>query len=610
MRRKLLSVILSLLIAVTFMPQMGLVAYAAPVELGQVTGLTVSANGYSYATIGWDAVDGAKGYKVYRATSETGKFKLAKTTTALKFKDTKNNKPGLYKYYKVKAYMKSGKKTYYGPCSEVFQAKAEMKAPETIKTSQGSGSITVSWSKVAGATGYRVYRADEADGEFEKITSTKSLACKNSVSECQRYYYKVRATRNGGYGLYSDVVQGMAKLPAPAELTVACENGEIKMNWPEVSQADGYEIYRSTRAVDGFQKVGETAETAFADKDESLVESTDYCYKVRAYALVNGNPQYGYYTTTGSRDKMVSQAVSWHGLKESNKSNKVIITTFNNKKGTNFNYRTPWCAIFVSACAIKSGNASLVPLSASCPDMKNRFSSKTTKTADPANLKKLQAGDVIFYDWNNNNVPDHVGLIASTDCFKSDSGTGTIQAIEGNTRCDGSKSDCVAYRSWKTTNKFHKDVYCFGFPKYPKATSSVTYQKPEIANPVSEEAVSEALEEITGQEEAVVSEEQEAEMEPAAEPESESDFDMAVELMEYIQEENPADSSSAEESTYDAFLVMEVCEDMGISACVLTTVDASGNETSWNEVELDGKTYIVNAAEESEPVAFTPEEIN
>ena len=144
------------------------------------------------------AVDGAKGYKVYRATSSTGKFKCVKTTTALKFCDTKNNKPGTYKYYKVRAYTKSGKKTYYGPYSEVFKARAEMNAPASVKTTQGSTSIKVTWSKVTGATGYQIYRAASQDGEFAKIKTVKTTSYTNSVDNFKRYYYKVRATRNGG----------------------------------------------------------------------------------------------------------------------------------------------------------------------------------------------------------------------------------------------------------------------------------------------------------------------------------------------------------------------------------------------------------------------------
>ena len=52
--------------------------------------------------VGWDKVEGAVSYKVYRATSKTGTYSLVKTTTASYYKDTKATSGKTY-YYKVVA---------------------------------------------------------------------------------------------------------------------------------------------------------------------------------------------------------------------------------------------------------------------------------------------------------------------------------------------------------------------------------------------------------------------------------------------------------------------------------------------------------------------------
>ncbi len=52
--------------------------------------------------VSWTAVTGATKYKVYRATSKTGTYKVVKTTTAKYWKDTTAKKGKTY-YYKVVA---------------------------------------------------------------------------------------------------------------------------------------------------------------------------------------------------------------------------------------------------------------------------------------------------------------------------------------------------------------------------------------------------------------------------------------------------------------------------------------------------------------------------
>ena len=77
--------------------------------------------------------------------------------------------------------------------------------------SASATSIKVSWNKVAGATGYQVFRSTSATSGFSSIGSYTDLS-KVSVGlkTGTTYYYKVRAyTEVDGtryYGAYSTVV--------------------------------------------------------------------------------------------------------------------------------------------------------------------------------------------------------------------------------------------------------------------------------------------------------------------------------------------------------------------------------------------------------------------
>ncbi|MEG0923937.1 MAG: fibronectin type III domain-containing protein [Anaerovoracaceae bacterium] len=70
--------------------------------------------------VNWDNIRGETGYKVYRSTSETGKYSMVKTITR-RYSSwlDENKKPGNTYYYKVRAYKVVGDKTIYGPASKV-----------------------------------------------------------------------------------------------------------------------------------------------------------------------------------------------------------------------------------------------------------------------------------------------------------------------------------------------------------------------------------------------------------------------------------------------------------------------------------------------------------
>ena len=85
-------------------------------------------------------------------------------------------------------------------------------------------------------------------------------------------------------------------------------------------------------------------------------------------------------------------------------------------------------------------------------------------------------------------------------------------------------------------------------------------------------------------------------------------------VRDYIQEEAPAEEAGvadADESTFNAFLAYEICDEMDIDACVVTVTEADGTERSYNEVVLDGELYTLDATEEGGVLEkYTPEEIN
>jgi len=78
--------------------------------------------------------------------------------------------------------------------------------PKTLSLSKVSTkSAKVTWSKVAGVSGYEVYRADKRGGAYRLVKSTTALQFTNSgLKKGTTYYYKVRAYKlDGAKKVYS-----------------------------------------------------------------------------------------------------------------------------------------------------------------------------------------------------------------------------------------------------------------------------------------------------------------------------------------------------------------------------------------------------------------------
>jgi len=140
----------------------------------------------------WKSVKGAEKYKVYRATSKSGKYKLIKTTTSKKYTNTSATAGKKYYYY-VRAVNKKGK---LSPKSKVVSEYCNLKQP-TIKTVTyipSGKKVKLTWGKIDKAASYKVYRATSKNGKYKLIKTTKSTSYTNTgVTTGKTYYYKVKA---------------------------------------------------------------------------------------------------------------------------------------------------------------------------------------------------------------------------------------------------------------------------------------------------------------------------------------------------------------------------------------------------------------------------------
>lgn len=164
-------------------------------------------------TIKWSKVAGAKGYEIFKYDTKKKTYVKAGTTTQTSY-TLKDLKSGTSYKFKIRAYIVSGGKNYYGDFNGVYTAstkpaKVNLKSVKSAKTK----TATVTWDKVSGASGYAVVYA--TDSKFKKaktVTVKKGSTLKATIkklSKGKKYFFKVRAykTVNGKkvYGAYSAV---------------------------------------------------------------------------------------------------------------------------------------------------------------------------------------------------------------------------------------------------------------------------------------------------------------------------------------------------------------------------------------------------------------------
>ena len=165
------------------------------------------------------------------------------------------------------------------------------------------------------------------------------------------------------------------------------------------------------------------------------------------------------------RKKLVDTAVSFLGKNEYDGTHKEIIDIYNSivplPRNYKVTYNDPWCAATVSAVAKKAELLSIIPAECSCFYMIDGF--KKLGRWEERDDYKPKAGDIIFYDWeddgngDNMGTPDHVGIVEKC-------GDNAISVIEGN------YSNSVKRRTLVVNGRY---IRGYGIPDY-KALASET----------------------------------------------------------------------------------------------------------------------------------------
>lgn len=181
------------------------------------SGLAAAA-GSGQVTLTWTAAPGATSYNLYRGMVSGGEGDVPRATGIIGtgYVDTALTN-GVAYFYKVTAINGAGVSLLSSEASATPVAAPT--APVGLNAIAGSAQVTLSWTAIAGATSYRVYRGTTSGGQGN-IPIATGLATANftdvGLTNGTTYFYKVSAVGLGGEGARSAEVSATPTAPAVA----------------------------------------------------------------------------------------------------------------------------------------------------------------------------------------------------------------------------------------------------------------------------------------------------------------------------------------------------------------------------------------------------------
>ncbi len=215
------------------------------------------------------------------------------------------------KSFVLKGYSGTAAETYAKEYGVVFKDISTSKyvVPQVTNCYSAAAStsaIKISWNRIAGASGYRIYRYDTSKKKWKKIATVKNTATSyrdTGLKAGTTYKYKVKAYKkvNGKtyWGKASDTLKTSTD---PAQVTMKSASKSktaVRINWKKVTGASGYQVQRYNSSTKKWVTVKTIKSgSTVSYKNTGLKKGTAYKYRVRAYRTVNGTKLYGKWSST------------------------------------------------------------------------------------------------------------------------------------------------------------------------------------------------------------------------------------------------------------------------------------------------------------------------
>lgn len=215
-------------------------------------------------TVTWNNVSGATGYDI---EVDGALVNNGPNTNYIHNSLT----PGTHHTYRVRSINPGGKSEWSGYVNTTTLLDT-LPVPINISATPSLNSITLTWDKVGGASGYEV----SVDGvAFD--SGTRTTYTHSNLAPGTQHVYRVRAKKSGVASEWSAAVVSATltnEFGAPSNLKANADNSSIVLSWNPVANATGYEV-----EVEGVVTDNGDETTCIHN---GLLPNTTHTYRVRA----------------------------------------------------------------------------------------------------------------------------------------------------------------------------------------------------------------------------------------------------------------------------------------------------------------------------------------
>lgn len=174
--------------------------------------------------------------------------------------------------------------------------------------------LTLTWTKVSGASGYAIYRYNSTTGEdilIKSLSSSKLSYTFNKLNGSSgsaltaggKYTFKIAAYTNIDGKKYYGTKYTIKTATKPKKSTIKTlkkrTSRSMKITWSKISASDGYIIYISNGSTSKFRAlrtIDSSATTSYTATQ--LTKGKTYYVKICAYRKINGKIVYSNYSNT------------------------------------------------------------------------------------------------------------------------------------------------------------------------------------------------------------------------------------------------------------------------------------------------------------------------
>lgn len=271
---------------------------------GQVQNLNVSASTDSTVTLSWKKLSNVSGYRILKYDDATGTYVVVATTTNTSNTYTVTGLESGTRYrFKVRGYVNlNGTTRNFGANSTAVSTYTSPAQVTGVKsTGVTVNSVSLSWDKQSGVTGYRVYCYDESGNLLGSQYSTSNSLQYTGLSSGMKYQFRVRSyLKVDGtkiWGKLSSAVSVKAKPTQVTNMSVSSANtNTIIVNWSAVTGAEGYCVCLYDESTAQYTVLGTTTKTTYTVS--GLNAGTEYSIRVAAYVRNGSKTVFGKYSAS------------------------------------------------------------------------------------------------------------------------------------------------------------------------------------------------------------------------------------------------------------------------------------------------------------------------